>query len=423
MTFFACPAPLFMTQTLAGASRRGVFWILVSALVLAMTTGAGAAQALQSNSLADDSSSSCRTMTFSEPLYWLSSAAWLESKRSLILVDPLRGSWFLVDLKGKVSELEDPRVGEERGTPLQPAAIASAGDGFVLRTFSAGDLWFGPDLVRQSSSRLLRDTGLGKAAPQITSLYSGWKISSSGERVFGYGTYSHPDEAAQLLAATGSWNRKGLVVADLDPVSRTLMKAELLLERPHYQYYLLGLEVLAESDGIVYFLSFTASDELPGEAAIFAMPVEGSRPERLDILPESLREIPPLEVKSLGPSTTQALFARLKELSLPVGLFPGENGNIHLLTRKPGRLGTVWELLELDPSTGEQGSRKTLPTLSAHITLVRLGDSSWEWAVIERGDVIAEGQHQIIEKAHLLPRGSMSGNAPAIMRCRPTGGG
>jgi hypothetical protein len=107
---------------------------------------------------------------------------------------------------------------------------------------------------------------------------------------------------------------------------------------------------------------------------------------------------PPDFPESRGAESTAAVFASMEELRFPRGLF-GRGEFLYVLTREPGKAGTVWRLHQIDPGADRLTRSMVLPTKANHLFLV---PGPKHWALVEKGPVAGPGR-QAIPSAVLVP--------------------
>ncbi len=335
---------------------------------------------------------------------WISSAAWVEARAQLLVVDPRQDSLMLYNPAGQfVGTVDDPRI--DASTPLRISAIEPApGRGFLLKLVGSRMLWLNEDLTPESSRRGIDLQAKATVRERhIGSLYSNWVIHD--RHLVAYGSVREPGGQGFAL---------GFLAARLDgePSSVRMLKPF-----AGNDYYSLGYRLVGANERGAFFLVMAERPE------IVEVQFEGGyRLRTLRAFPAEFRNVPTLRTENLGPASTEPLFGELEGLSVPLGLF-GQGRFVYVLTRKPADGGgTHWQLHQIDTDTDELTGAVRLPTTASHLTVV---PTEGTWYLFERGRVGGGGRQEIgslvaIPTAWITAPGSspLQLPAPAVTTCR-----
>lgn len=338
---------------------------------------------------------------------WISSAVWADSRSRVLVVDPSNRSLLLYGADGVAERLGDPRP--DKAGAFRPSRVSNAGDGFLLKLTGSQVVRLSADL-RQETALDLRQGPAGEPSG-IGSLYE-WVVV--GDRLVGYGSVR--GASADVVRDPNPTRpfQLGFLTAEL---GRQPARARLLLPLEEDDYYVLGHPYVTANDLGPFVLA------MGRHPRIYRVSLEGDgQVHPLRAMPADVREVAELGMESTGPESSQALFARVESLRMPVGLY-GQGEMLYLLTRKPdtAQEGIAWFLHQIDPARDEVVGGVRLPTSAHHLTVVP-GPGSW--FVFEKGPVEAWGEQEIASML-VIPRAwidqpadsPLSLSGPAVTRC------
>lgn len=303
-----------------------------------------------------------------EPL-WISSAAWVASRSSIAIVDPVKNAISLIAADGKVQPYDQAKLVKSPGD-MVPATIDKVGDKFLLQMVDQRLFWLDKNLEPIRQGNLLKESSGDQG--RIGSTYD-WV--AEGDYILGFGSVK---------------SKHGQRFGFYRAPARTLSKIDFLYDFDQVDYYLLGYRYLSSSlnrDGY-----FVVMDK---QASIYRVPAKGSgEVVKLDVFPEKYRSVPPIPTISTGPNTDELLFKSIEQLTIPVGLYGGGDGLLYLLTREPkSEGGTRWLLHQINPNRGGKIlGQFELPTIANHLTIV---PTEKNWYIFEKGPVLPPSQQRI----------------------------
>ena len=308
----------------------------------------------------------CRVIELQGNLGWISSATWVPSLSSVVVVNSFSSEVRAYSPDGSYFVPENIELGSPE--PVI-GSIGKAGDGFLLR--SLGDKFFRlrdtlavRDAKDFSAFNLKTTTGIG-------SIYQ-WSAGST--QVFAFGS---------LVKEGGGFDLGFFSTPIENPAAARMVKP---FERG--DYYTLGNPYTVSLGADFFFLL------MGKEVHLYRQGKEGL-PRDLGPLPKDFRSAPDFKTPMSGPSSAKARFEEIETLSIPAGIY-SQGGELYLLARNPGRDNkTQWNLHRLDTNTGRVTGSVRLPTSSSHVTLVPSPDA---WYVFERGRIIGPNQRQAITR-------------------------
>jgi hypothetical protein len=305
-------------------------------------------------------------LTEPEPL-WISSAVYVNSLKEIAVVDPLRNNLVLIGQNG-TSHLYDPKRLISDKEKMTPGILNSTGpDSFSL------------SMIDQRLYRLdaeLNKVGLEDLAKAATgaqgSIISTYDSVVSGGEFFSFGAVKAADSQIHF----------GFFQAPIkDPTRVTFLK-----DFNDVDYYLLGHHYLADLAGEKYAVMMS-----PNKPVIVHFPHDGPA-EVMDVIPENYKRAPKFKTEQNGPNSEVALFKEIEGLTIPVGLYGNQDGNLYLLTREPRAGKTRWRLFRIDPKRRLPTREAELPTTANHLTVLNTPDN---WYIFEKGPVQPLGKQQI----------------------------
>lgn len=304
----------------------------------------------------------CSEVALESPPRWLASGVYHAGWEGPMMVDPLRDAVIVYGEDGAVKGglkrcRECSGFGAVTRWPRGGYLLKLAGVEFVVLD-EALEVQHWSDLEQTTRSE----------AGRLVGLY-GWTVA--GTDVVGYGVYL--DEELKF----------GFVRIDLEQLLESGMEgdrrveAEMLYELEDFEYYSTFAPLFASVGSTAYYVELVSE----AEPVVYRCAPESacSRLVGVGELSSDLVQAPVVEPEDLSFSAAEGFYARVEEMSVPVGLY-GWDGTLYLLVRRPKAVGTGtrWTLFGLDPETGHVvGEPWELPLDDAHHLGVIPGRSHW----------------------------------------------
>lgn len=302
------------------------------------------------------------------PAGWITSGVWTEDG-SLLLVDAGRGD--LLRVSGSGLDIVDLGVPALRASDLRATE-----KGFILK------LRDGRFVALDRQGRLTETLGLLTAEAGKAGVQSLVNWVPIGDSVLAFGDILNPDS---------TWISGWLQMSLHSPASFNLLRS-LPVASPARKLYQLGYPYAASIGSTGYFLTMDG-----GRPRLLTITrVAGGVQQRELFLPADLLPASGFRLESLPtggePADIVARYQALEKSFVPVGLY-SQGSNLYLLVRRPMETGqTQWELVRLNPESGEVLGRISLPTQANHLLVI---PGKELWAVIEKGSVQAPGTQDV----------------------------
>jgi len=360
------------------SQRRAYFGMLFcTVLFIALTTACPA--------LASD----CFRTSFSKPLDWVSSGAWTQNGRALLVADPLAGDMFRVSLDGSVDSVfvaGKRSLGVRCSELSLPWSIRSVDGGFLLEdegvTPSFPDrIWLlDPDMKCQNSL-LIKGNVLDKKKKKLHVVYDWFpmKLDGKGDTI---GVLAFGDIKTEYEKSKDGWESAFLYIDNkgMNRVYKSMGANEKVAPaRAFYTRDTFDFITSTHGGTVGFFLL------VDGTPRIVKVTASGS--EELPYFPSDFRLSPPplpdLSKVDGGFRRATYFYGAVQSAKSVIGLYSWDD-RLYLLAKEPMIAGkTAWWLIEVDPDDGQEVSRTRLPSFAANLTLIP-GDY---WAVIEKGAV------------------------------------
>jgi len=319
---------------------------------------------------------------------WLSSAAWSRGS-DLYLADSLRRQLLRIGEDGALQDVVPRFIPAGDGGYLH---VQSSPAGEVVAEDGAGKLSFDVGSALSVATNLAgRETSYG----ELMSVFQ-WALLGDREVL----------AVANLLGDDGKWRsaivRLAMAGEQVDVVHWIGM------QDPWSNLYRVGIPAVAAIGSVGYFL---ALEEDP--IGLYEAP-RGELPHRLATLPALRSGFRDELNRHMALDRTAGLFQLLEKGSLPAGLF-SQGDALFLLERAvaAGADRASWQLVRLDPRSGQALFSIRVPSTAHHLTVVP-GDS--RWAFFEKGAVESFGR-QSVPSMLLVSSSLLRGVNPTV----PTG--
>lgn len=314
---------------------------------------------------------------FSRPLYWPTSAVWTPAFGSdLLVVDVLQDRLLLSSTEGNLTDL--PEAMSAARALTHPSQVRSS-DELIWVEDEAEDTVTVFD--RESLDRVreirLKETRFepadGDSVEHLAVIYD-WIPVGEGLLVFG------DAKKAGSAGGDGSWS---MVLAFLSPDGSGEVLRRLPISWPERQRYKETLRYFAEAAGSGFVLLFGDQTEVlrvdrsGKETELLALP---------DELTDSVSPTVPKEAGLDGPERATRFYRNLEEADRVLYGLYGAGDELFLLLRQRYAATSLatWELVPVDPRSGELGPRVLVPSRAPHLGVVP-GESNW--ALIEKSGV------------------------------------
>lgn len=357
---------LFLSAGARRSAPRPISWSVLAVLALFLP---GISQAR--------SPGSCRRIALDPAPAWSPSAAWSPDGRELALLD-IVGARLLRYRDGKPSGIVvgPGRAELEFNDPIDLSTIPG---GFLLTNYPGKLIWLDPGFHPSKALDFLRvKAGIGFHEHEKLESFSLNSPRLTGDSVIGFAIL-HLDDTP--------W--QGFVRSTLKPFLLTDLIEEIHPKAPEDRLFrLLGQET-ALAGGGAYALRWAQPTYL-----LKLWPQK----RRLKAFPAGFEALPKLPEGVGGMAGGPILYKALEHSTSAARLY-GQGAYLYLLTRKPTGQGTLWQLWQIDPRRDAVLRSMTLPTHASHVFLA---PGPVDWAVIEKGPVIEEG-NQAIKSMLLIP--------------------
>lgn len=310
--------------------------------------------------------SDCSRWHLKKPLLSASSAAWLNARSELVVVDSRQNGLFFIPLGGNTAAAK-----LEMEIDFLPATVTALENGGYWVTDVDYQVKVFDHLFRRVGSINLKQ-GRNGTANGLESLYD-WTIA--GSTIYGYGYVKAGSLDGSLGFFRATINKDGFIESPFKLVDST-----------NYEFYVLGHPYVAKTSRYVFFLEMT---ERP---AIHRFARSGSlNATKLKAFPREFSKIIEINTRGSGSKQTEDVFAKVERSKIPVGLY-GVGNFLYLLARAPADGGTAWWLYQIDPERDQITGTLRLPTSAHHLSIVTTRD---EWVLIEKGKVKTMGIQDI----------------------------
>lgn len=347
-----------------------------------------AAAACLQGSVAFATSSTCFSVPIKEKPRWISGAVLSENPTRLIVVDPVQNKLFAYSPSGKRESPPSPKLRQK----FEPTTLSKVGANEFLLEQADGSLIRINKTLATEGPAFFPQSNKVSGDYEVGSFFQWQPVGGDKGTIVAYGSLIKGDRIDQGFFRVSLRGKQA-------PEMLTPLKDKAL--------YVLGNPYIATIGDTAYYLA------MEKQPAIYR--AQSGRPaEKLDALPDSLRNRPDFKTPFTGPTTAEAHFAELETFTVASGLY-AQNELLYVLGRRPeGNGRTAWFLYAIDPKQDKIVGPTTglrLPTTANHLTVV---PSDKMWFVIERSRVGAR-QSQDIGPMLMIPNEAIkAGQLPSF---------
>ncbi len=302
----------------------------------------------------------CYRVGLEEAPSWLSSAASLEDRPGVVLVDVLRDKLVAYDPSGRVLKL--PEIPVQSGRPVRPTEISATNHtGYLLE---------------------IVDGVLVRLDKQLHTIGKPFVLRNTNEEGYRVGWMNQWKVAGSSLVAYGALVKTPEEIASgFFRVSLAEGRPEMLMPLEDAAFYLHGDSYIATIGSTSYFVAMTK------HPAIYKIAAR-AMPEKLSAFPHELSVRPELKTRLEGPRSAIQRFAELQTLTYAAGLY-AQGAMLYLL----GRQKDGWYLYAIDPDKDRLAAQGVhLPTSAIQLGVV---PTPTGWYFVERGAVRQDHRQEI----------------------------
>ncbi len=334
--------------------RQALFWLAAAGIASALVRGINAQTA---------GGSYCRSFDLQPRPAWLAFGEWVNDGTELILPDAFDGR--LLRYKRTGEQLRPLSTPSLSATFSRPASIDNSGRGLVVLDLPDERLVALKANLQLAWQARLRDVPF----PDDERIELFLSFISAGDGFIGLTVLVNEKTQEKW------WGIARVRLGDSPQVERVHTLPSMMSEEGSFYFSHQG-PYLAKANGAVYALFFGERPHierlLPSPGKLAAFPAGYTSP----VLGFNTRE------------NTESAFRAWENSTAPVALF-GRGRFLYLLARRPrADQGTEWILFQIDPKRDKMIRSIALPTRAKHVLVI---PGPREWAIVEKGGVVAVG--------------------------------